>query len=149
MENGVQFKIRGIDGLSKRLKGMSGNALRDASRPAVRKAMNVVKDDAIRRAMRLDRPNTPNSIYKNIALRTNWRSKSKTMVAKVGVLGGAKENHAPTDAPGGDTFYWRFVEFGTSRSRARPFLRPALDQNQADVLQTVIEAMIQQINRSF
>ena len=36
---------------------------------------------------------------------------------------GSKEN------PGGDTFYFRFLEFGTSKVPARPFLRPALNNN--------------------
>lgn len=31
--------------------------------------------------------------------------------------------------PGGDTWYWRFIEFGTSRQRAQPFLTPALANN--------------------
>ena len=31
--------------------------------------------------------------------------------------------------PGGDTWYWRLVEVGTSRSAAKPFLRPALNNN--------------------
>jgi HK97 gp10 family phage protein len=26
-------------------------------------------------------------------------------------------------------FYWRFLEFGTSKMRARPFMRPALQEN--------------------
>ena len=33
------------------------------------------------------------------------------------------------DNPGGETFYWRFVELGTSRTAAKPFLRPALNNN--------------------
>lgn len=27
----------------------------------------------------------------------------------------------------GDTFYWRYLEFGTSKMAARPFLRPAFE----------------------
>lgn len=41
----------------------------------------------------------------------------------------------------GDPFYWRFVEFGTSRMAARPFLRPAFDSKKLDaVLVAVAEA---------
>ena len=31
--------------------------------------------------------------------------------------------------PGGDTWYWRFEEFGTATNNAHPFLRPALNNN--------------------
>ena len=31
--------------------------------------------------------------------------------------------------PGGDTWYFRFIEYGTSRQPATPFMRPALEQN--------------------
>ena len=38
-------------------------------------------------------------------------------------MGGDKTN------PGGDTFYWRFIEFGTQKIGARPIMRPALTDN--------------------
>lgn len=34
-----------------------------------------------------------------------------------------------------DPFYWRFVEFGTSRVRARPFLRPAFERKKLDAIE--------------
>jgi HK97 gp10 family phage protein len=42
----------------------------------------------------------------------------------------------------GDLFYWRFIEFGTSRQRARPFLRPALDENK-DLVTDVMRARLE------
>ena len=37
----------------------------------------------------------------------------------------------------GDAFYWRFVEFGTSKMSARPFIRPAFES----MKQTALAAM--------
>jgi HK97 gp10 family phage protein len=34
----------------------------------------------------------------------------------------------------GDAFYWRFVEFGTARMSAQPFMRPAFAQNKEKAL---------------
>lgn len=54
----------------------------------------------------------------------------------MGVLGGAVNQHIARnvgefkgkgkDNPGGDTWYWRLVEFGTEKTGAKPFMRPAL-----------------------
>ena len=52
---------------------------------------------------------------------------------RAGVMGGvparARREELRKGLPGGDTFYWRFVEFGTKYVAARPFMRPAFDQN--------------------
>src|SRR5690606_28975228 len=60
---------------------------------------------------------------------------------RVGVLGGAKAGRGGEGNPGGDTFYFRFVEFGTSEMPARPFLRTAMSNNAEKALSTTVEAM--------
>lgn len=83
----------------------------------------------------MDDAGTDEAIWKNIAVANNARAGRKEggIVMSVGVRGGAKSyaNNAEnrrkgragkTNAtggskanPGGDTWYWRFLEFGTSR----------------------------------
>jgi HK97 gp10 family phage protein len=36
----------------------------------------------------------------------------------------------------GDPYYWRFIEFGTSKMAARPFLRPAFESQKSAALET-------------
>jgi HK97 gp10 family phage protein len=36
----------------------------------------------------------------------------------------------------GDPFYWRFIEFGTSKMAARPFMRPAFESRKGAALET-------------
>ena len=69
---------------------------------------------------------------------------------RVGVLGGAKNYAAYGEIvtgrsakgnPGGDTFYWRFLEFGTSKMRARPFMRPAMLTKQQAAFDAVAAAV--------
>lgn len=43
------------------------------------------------------------------------------------------------NAPIPDPFYWRFVEFGTAKMPARPFLRPAFEENKYKAVDTAIE----------
>jgi HK97 gp10 family phage protein len=38
-----------------------------------------------------------------------------------------------------DAEYASYVEFGTSKMEAQPFLRPALDENQDEALQAIVE----------
>ena len=45
-------------------------------------------------------------------------------------------------------FYGRFVEFGTSRMAAKPFLRPAYDAARAKALRAVQERMAAEVRRA-
>lgn len=47
-----------------------------------------------------------------------------------------------------DAFYARFVEFGTSKSAARPFLRPAYDAARAKALQAANERMQAEVKKA-
>lgn len=46
-----------------------------------------------------------------------------------------------------DDFYGRFVELGTSKMPARPFLRPALENKQDEVVKIFADAIDAQIQR--
>lgn len=135
----AEFKLRGVEGVIDNLSELESKVQKKVARSALRKAANVWRANARSNAKRLDDPQTPSSIPKNIITQTaNKLGKQNNGVAmRVGVLGGAK---APADPsapeggkgnPGGRTFYWRFLEFGTQDSPARPFLRPAMDVNAA------------------
>jgi len=36
-----------------------------------------------------------------------------------------------------DAYYWRFVEFGTAKMAARPFMRPAFEAKKGDALEAI------------
>ena len=130
----------------------SKDQLKDA-KFAARKAMKVVRLAAELNAAEFDRAWTPESVKKNITVQSAPRYARAVggVVMRVGVLGGArqyattKENVRKGRAgqayrtggdkgnPGGDTWYWRFIEFGTSKVRADDFLERALKSNIAGV----------------
>ena len=139
MADGVEFELVGLDELRGKLKELSSDIQLKGGRYALRKASNVVRDAAKINASRVDDPATAESIEKNIAIRWDGRrfKRSKDLGFRVGVLGGAK-GYAKASGevqgkgkanPGGDTFYWRFLEFGTEKMSAQPFLRRALAEN--------------------
>ncbi|MCJ9291679.1 HK97-gp10 family putative phage morphogenesis protein, partial [Acinetobacter baumannii] len=108
---------------------------------AMRQAMNIARDEARQKVKRLDDPTTPEKIWKEIVVQNGRSGNKNTLVMRVGVRGGARipyTNNAQNRRSGrvgktyqtdGRVFYWRFLELGTSRQPATPFLRPALYEN--------------------
>jgi HK97 gp10 family phage protein len=158
----LSVKITGVDTLVDRLSTLPDKVQRREARRAARAGAVVFRDAARRNfvSQKIDDPDTPENIEKNIAVRESRRQGKRAggIAMRVGVLGGAKqyvENIRNIQAgrvgkkyrvggskknPGGDTFYWRFWEFGTKKLRARPFMRPAFaQQTQAATDATALE----------
>lgn len=156
----IEVRIEGLDALHTRIKNISANMRAKGARSAVRKGANVIRDAAKQLAGQVDRPETPLKIADNIAVQFAARTFRRTgdIQFRVGVRGGAKqyantkENRrarrvGQTYATGGSTWYWRFVEFGTARSRARPFLRPAMENNMDRSFAAIVAEFNKQLDR--
>ncbi|WP_223160902.1 HK97-gp10 family putative phage morphogenesis protein [Salinicola aestuarinus] len=124
----MSFEVEGLAALADKLEGVSADIKGKGGRFALRKAANVVRDRAKESARRLDDPTTANSIADNIVVRADTKHYKLTGDLKmaVGVRGGAKSRDKNAANPGGDTYYWRFLEFGTSTIPAKGFMRTAL-----------------------
>lgn len=48
----------------------------------------------------------------------------------------------------GVPYYWRFLEFGTSRMSAKPFMRPAFESNKSQALELINATMRAEIDRA-
>jgi len=148
----TDITINGIDGVLSRIKELQSDIKIKGGRAAGRKAANFIKNKLVQGAASVDDKSTAEAIYKNAAVRfSNKTFKATGDVAfRIGILGGAR-NYANTKKnvrsgkagksyatggdktnPGGDTWYWRLVEFGTESVAARPFARPALENNAAE-----------------
>lgn len=135
-------QIHGLEPALRRMRAIGNDkTVKRIARKAMRQAMNIARDEARQKVKRLDDPTTPEKIWKEIVVQ-NGRSRNKnTLVMRVGVRGGARipyTNNAQNRRAGrvgqtyqadGRVFYWRFLELGTSRQPATPFLRPALYEN--------------------
>lgn len=129
MADWITYKLTGADKLSATFKTLSQEMQRQVVVPAGKDAMQIVLDDAKDRAHRIDNPKTPQNIALNIAMIEDVKYFEETGSTKISV--GVKKGRR--GRLGGNTFYWWFVELGTSRSRAQPFMRNALGQNQQAV----------------
>lgn len=131
----VELNIQGLDEFTKKIAELKDvKKVRSRARSAARKAMKIVELSAKMGAAYIDDPETREDIQKNIVIRNGKTRDFGTVVMRVGIQGGAAMN-AKSDIfklaglPGGNTVHWRFIEFGTSKIPATPFMRPALEQN--------------------
>ena len=171
MPDGFNVELEGINELTLKLKGLSNDLQYKGGRFALLKASNIVRAAAIKGVERFDDIATSEEIGKNIVIR--WGSKrfkaTGDLMYRTGVLGGArqpdtekkkKRRRARPGAksldelgeiagkgkgnPGGDTFYWRFLEFGTEKISAKHPMRDALSNN----AQAVTNEFIKQYDKS-
>ena len=145
-------KITGLDELKKNLKKVSDDIAYKGGRSALRSAANVIRKEAKLRAEKLDDPTTPERIADNIVVRWDGKKFKRTgnPAFRVGVMGGAKsksDDEKKIQGKGGDTFYWRFLEFGTAKMAAKPFMRPAMDASQQEAVDKFVEAYKKQLSK--
>lgn len=168
MADGVDMKLTGLDSLLSKMSAVKEVTRNKAGRAALRKAAVVLRDRARKNAERLDDTATKEAIYKNVTV--SWSNKTfkrtGNLAFRVGVMGGARQ-YANTKAnvrkgkagktyktlgdkgnPGGDTWYWRFLEFGTQHSAAKPFLRPIMNGVDTEVIDVFVTEFEKAIDRA-
>jgi HK97 gp10 family phage protein len=143
------------------LSAMNEKVQKKTARKAAYAAMQIVRKAAVANAKEIDNPDSPRAVWKNITVQNSPRQGRRVggIVMRVGVKGGARQ-YAQTKSnvrkgragktyrtlgdkgnPGGDTWYWRFVEFGTATRRAQPFLQRALAENAQEVTDATARAL--------
>lgn len=159
-------EITGLDEVQEKLRRLGNERkAKNAATRASRKAMNIVKKEAVQNAKALDDKDSPERIWKNIITKAARTRGTGFVVMRVGVKGGARQygaNAANRRAgrvgrryqtqgdkknPGGDTWYWRLVEYGSATNNATPFMRPALNNNQAAVQAEFARAYSEELDK--
>lgn len=165
----IQFNVRGIEELNRKLDGLSRRMRTDIARASVRSGARVIAAIAKRNAMRIDDKETAEKIYENIGIAVSTPKTSERTgqaKARVGVMGGAVSPKLKTTEirrkavakriaagkqrgkKGGDTWYWRLVEFGTRKMAARPFMRPALASGADGAISATAIEMNKQLDKA-
>lgn len=120
--DGIRLDVKGLPELQARLKALPAKLRARALRNALAAGARIVRDEAKRRAPVLRSAvvskgktiRKPGTLRDNIAVRT---SKAARRAGNVGVFVNvrpAKRGQRGAKSPN-DPFYWRFVNFGTSK----------------------------------
>ena len=121
-------EVRGFQELERALKRASDAVAREALVEATAAGTKVIIDGAQRRAPK-DTGKGAESIHASVTERSRF-----------GVT--------QTIGPSKNAFYMRFVEFGTVKMTARPFLRPALDEERDATIREVGRKLWERILRA-
>jgi HK97 gp10 family phage protein len=172
MMRALDVNVRGVEELRAKLQAITTDLQKKGGKSALRKAAKKIADQAKRNWASVDRSETQTSIEKNIAI--HWSSKTARrtgdLAFRVGVIGGARqyvENRLNRrlgrsggtyavggdiakkgGGPGGDTFYWRFLEFGTSRIAAKKPMRNAADSAGQSALDAFVTEYPKEIDKA-
>jgi HK97 gp10 family phage protein len=153
---GEVVRIEGLDNLKRKLaevpKAMRKRVLRNALAAGAREVRDVAKRNApvLTLGTSLKAPyRKPGTVKQAIRVRT---SKADRRAGDVGVFVNvrpAKAGQRGAKNPN-DPFYWRFLEFGTKKMPARPFLQRATSAlpKALTIFQERIAKWIQETDRS-
>ena len=123
----VQFKFEGDKQLKKKLESLNRTARGRALRKAAKAGAEEVVKEAKRRV-----PVDTGKTQKHIR---SWftERKSESVTVAVGVTAKSRVHVA------------RFLETGTSKMAARPFLRPAIEEKQRQAVEATHETMVEEV----
>jgi HK97 gp10 family phage protein len=141
MADGVTFKVEGLMQLGQALRAMAGDGAVRASRSMASAMARIVRTAAKANLQRRGLRRRTGTLEKNII---NHRARKTNLTAQYDVLvrtkqrryGNTQRNRRLGRVGGkytveGDAFYWKFHEYGAPGRNipARPFMRPAIDEN--------------------
>lgn len=148
-------KIEGLDELAAALRELPGKVARAGLRASVYAGARVIQEEARLRAPVYTGPVSeghppPGTLKRSIIMKQiREESGDQAQVFYVLVRYGKKyQKQGKSGNLSQDAFYWRFVEFGTARQPARPFLRPAFEAKKMEAVQAIQDKLLERIEEA-
>lgn len=148
----VTVHIEGLAELQRRLLELPARVERHVVHKAVAAGGRLIRDEARARAPvytgDVAKGHPPPGTLKR-AIWTKYipeRSKNGLTTYFVGVLHGKKMQKRGKKQVNLDAYYWWFVEFGTVKMPAHPFMRPAFDARESAAANAIIDELRQGIS---
>lgn len=146
------FKIEGLAELGKALRELPARVARNGLRVSVYAGAKLVRDEARARAPKAEQPLGPNqpppgTLKRSVIMKHFPELSSLTRQTFVVTVRHGKKyrKQGKKGNLSQDAWYWRFVEFGTRKMRARPFLRPALEAKRSEAGQAMKDRLRERI----
>ncbi len=127
MRETMSFRVDGLIQLDRQLHSLPAHVAGNALAASVRAGARVVRD-----AVRDKAPVNTGALRANVYV-ANERTGDD---AEKAVLVGVRNRK---------TYYWRFIEFGTRKMAARPFLRPAFDGCEHEAVSAMTDKLEQRL----
>lgn len=140
----TDLDFSGLADLSRDLEILSKAESRQVLRRAVRAGAELVAEEVANTA-----PVQTGKLKRNIVVLFG-KGAQGTAVAGVHIRGvnpdtGNSDNKMKASSPN-NAFYWRFLEEGTSKMSAKPFVRPAFDSKQEEASKAAFEEMLKALD---
>lgn len=153
------IKIEGMEAFKRAMKELPQEVSTRVLRRAVAAGTAIVRDEAQRTNAFKDRSGTLRANIKMFYKKDESSPTRATYYVFVPSKGGAKESSQHFDPTSGKIsrgrlrfagkpYYWRFLEFGTSKLTARPFLRPAFKAKWQEAARVIAEAFRHGVDRA-
>lgn len=148
----VVNKVEGLDEFCKALRDLPQNIAKNVLRGAVNAGATVIRQEAVRRAPEyhgdVSKGHPPPGTLKKAIYQKQISEQSSVtrQVFYVGVRHGATAGKKGSKGfLSRDAFYWRFVEFGTSKMPAQPFMRPAFEIKKVEAVERMKQYLADRI----
>jgi HK97 gp10 family phage protein len=131
----IEIKVQGLAELRNALARLPQNVGRNALRGAVNAGAKAIADE-VRDRSPVDTGTLRRAVYRK---QIRELSGPVRQTFFVGVRHGKRYQNvkAGKKTVNMDAWYWRFIEFGTRRMPARPFLRPAFDAQKMAAIEAI------------
>ena len=147
--------VQGLDQLARALKELPKRVARNSLRAAVYAGAKVIRDEAkLKAPMAIAAlgPNQPppGTLKRSVIMKQIPElSSAERQTFFVTVRRGKKyRKQGRKGQLSQDAWYWRFVEFGTVKMAARPFLRPAFERKKRAAVQAIQDRLAQRIEQA-
>lgn len=154
MANSELIHVQGLDQLARALKELPMRVARNSLRGAVYAGAKLIRDEARLKAPVASNPlankEPPGTLRRSVIMKQIPQlSNNERQTFFVTVRHGKKyRNQGKRGNLSQDAWYWRFVEFGTVKMAARPFLRPAFESKKHQALAAIKNRLSERIEQA-
>ena len=141
-----EVRLEGFAELAAAMRELGQRAAKNALRRAVSSGAVLVRNEA-----RANAPVDTGEMKKDIQVKREKDQRDGPLSAKYSVFvrSGKKSRLAGSGRNvDKDSFYWKFIEYGTSKMAAQPFMRPAFEAKKEDAVQAIGKVLDEAIQKA-